>query len=399
MHTAATGRHRQIGRIGPHRLRAERGDLPGRVGALERRQVHHPHGEVEREELRLALDRAAARARPRAPRPRPGRPSRSAAAAARAGARSPRGRAGACAMLKCSPGGCPRAQPASASRPPWTRATKVPRSDSLPAESGLELAEMAARAPRSRPRRMYMSASNSASRSLELRLAALELERALLELLLLLLEPLRAPLEPLGGDETLAEEIVVLVLDGRSRRLRRRGSRHGTEMAGCAATRATTYREDVDVRHRRLVPSAAPDTRGVVSILVAHAAHDYRHETARHPSYEGVRFRQRLRSCELFLRRSGRVSSGSKPMPRRDVLARGPRALGEEPAEERRPSRAAPTSPRRPSRAGTRGAAPRGSRRAGSRPSRSRRPCRRGSRRGGSGSRSPRAGCSAYVGA
>ena len=52
------GRHRQVGGVGAHRLRAERGDLARRVGALERRQVHHPDGEVEREELRLALDRA-----------------------------------------------------------------------------------------------------------------------------------------------------------------------------------------------------------------------------------------------------------------------------------------------------------------------------------------------------
>ena len=48
----------QVRGIGAHRLGAERGDLPGRVGALERRQVHHADGEVEREELRLALDRA-----------------------------------------------------------------------------------------------------------------------------------------------------------------------------------------------------------------------------------------------------------------------------------------------------------------------------------------------------
>ena len=40
------------------RLRAERGDLARRVGALERRQVDHADRELEREELRLALDRA-----------------------------------------------------------------------------------------------------------------------------------------------------------------------------------------------------------------------------------------------------------------------------------------------------------------------------------------------------
>ena len=36
----------------------ERRDLARRVRALERRQIHHPDGEVEREQLRLALDRA-----------------------------------------------------------------------------------------------------------------------------------------------------------------------------------------------------------------------------------------------------------------------------------------------------------------------------------------------------
>jgi hypothetical protein len=45
------------------RLRGERGDLARRVGALERREVHHPHGELERLELRLALDRALAERR------------------------------------------------------------------------------------------------------------------------------------------------------------------------------------------------------------------------------------------------------------------------------------------------------------------------------------------------
>ena len=59
MQTAATGGTVRSDGIGPHRLRAERGHLPGRVRALERRQIHHPDGEVEREELRLPLDRAA----------------------------------------------------------------------------------------------------------------------------------------------------------------------------------------------------------------------------------------------------------------------------------------------------------------------------------------------------
>ena len=32
-------------------------DLARRVGPLEGRQIHHPDGEIEREQLRLALDR------------------------------------------------------------------------------------------------------------------------------------------------------------------------------------------------------------------------------------------------------------------------------------------------------------------------------------------------------
>ena len=52
------GRYGRIDRVGPQRLRAEGGDLAGRVGALERRQVHHPHGEVVRLQLRVLLDRA-----------------------------------------------------------------------------------------------------------------------------------------------------------------------------------------------------------------------------------------------------------------------------------------------------------------------------------------------------
>ena len=46
-----------VDRVGTHRLRAERRDLAGRVGALERRQVHHADGELERLQLRLLLDR------------------------------------------------------------------------------------------------------------------------------------------------------------------------------------------------------------------------------------------------------------------------------------------------------------------------------------------------------
>ena len=41
-----------------HGLRAESGDLTGRVRALERRQVHHPDREIECRELGAALDRA-----------------------------------------------------------------------------------------------------------------------------------------------------------------------------------------------------------------------------------------------------------------------------------------------------------------------------------------------------
>ena len=48
----------RVGRIGSHGLRADRSDLPRRVGALEGRQVHHPDRQVEREELGVLLDRA-----------------------------------------------------------------------------------------------------------------------------------------------------------------------------------------------------------------------------------------------------------------------------------------------------------------------------------------------------
>src|SRR5919201_308026 len=52
------GRDAAVARIGTDRLRAKGRHLAGRVGALERRQVHHPHGQLERLELRLLLDRA-----------------------------------------------------------------------------------------------------------------------------------------------------------------------------------------------------------------------------------------------------------------------------------------------------------------------------------------------------
>ena len=52
------GGHARIGGIGVDRLRRERRDLAGRVGALERGQVDAADGELERLELRLLLDRA-----------------------------------------------------------------------------------------------------------------------------------------------------------------------------------------------------------------------------------------------------------------------------------------------------------------------------------------------------
>ena len=51
-------RHARLARVGPNRLRGKRGHLAGSVLALERRQVHHPDGELEGEDLRLLLDRA-----------------------------------------------------------------------------------------------------------------------------------------------------------------------------------------------------------------------------------------------------------------------------------------------------------------------------------------------------
>ena len=56
--TAATDGIVAVGRVRPHRLGTERRHLAGRVGALERRQVHHPDREIERRELRTLLDRA-----------------------------------------------------------------------------------------------------------------------------------------------------------------------------------------------------------------------------------------------------------------------------------------------------------------------------------------------------
>ncbi len=48
----------RIARIGPHRLRAERRHLAGRVLPLERRQVAAANRELERPDLRVLLDRA-----------------------------------------------------------------------------------------------------------------------------------------------------------------------------------------------------------------------------------------------------------------------------------------------------------------------------------------------------
>src|SRR2546421_6498835 len=48
----------RVGGVGPDALRRERCDLTRRVGALEGREVHDANGEVEREDLRVALDRA-----------------------------------------------------------------------------------------------------------------------------------------------------------------------------------------------------------------------------------------------------------------------------------------------------------------------------------------------------
>src|SRR4029450_10227194 len=46
-----------VARIGTDRLGGKGSDLPRRVLTLERRQVHHPDRELEREDLRVPLDR------------------------------------------------------------------------------------------------------------------------------------------------------------------------------------------------------------------------------------------------------------------------------------------------------------------------------------------------------
>src|SRR5204863_534478 len=47
-----------IARVGPNRLRRQRCHLARGVLAFERRQIHHSHGQLEREDLSLALDRS-----------------------------------------------------------------------------------------------------------------------------------------------------------------------------------------------------------------------------------------------------------------------------------------------------------------------------------------------------
>ena len=90
-------RDRPVDRIRAHRLRAERRDLAGRVRALERRQVHHPDREVEREHLRVRLierfasDAARSSTATWSTEPMRGRRGSS-------GSSKPRGRAGAWAM-------------------------------------------------------------------------------------------------------------------------------------------------------------------------------------------------------------------------------------------------------------------------------------------------------------
>ena len=46
-----------VARVGPNRLRRQRCHLARSVLAFERRQIHHSHGQLEREDLRLLLDR------------------------------------------------------------------------------------------------------------------------------------------------------------------------------------------------------------------------------------------------------------------------------------------------------------------------------------------------------
>ena len=52
------GRDRVVERVRPDGFRADRDDLADRVAPLERGEVHRPDREIERPELRVALDRA-----------------------------------------------------------------------------------------------------------------------------------------------------------------------------------------------------------------------------------------------------------------------------------------------------------------------------------------------------
>ena len=88
-------RRRRVERVGHEGLGAQRADLADGVGALERGQVDHPDGGVDRPGLARRLDRAGAERRRPAPRSRPGR-HRAGRAARRSGHGSsgatPRGR-------------------------------------------------------------------------------------------------------------------------------------------------------------------------------------------------------------------------------------------------------------------------------------------------------------------
>ncbi len=48
--------HGRIGRIGTNRLRTERAHFAGRIRALQRREVHHADGSIDRPRLGRGLD-------------------------------------------------------------------------------------------------------------------------------------------------------------------------------------------------------------------------------------------------------------------------------------------------------------------------------------------------------
>ena len=56
-------RHGGVERVGPNGFAGEGADLPGRVGAFERREVDAPDGELERGCLRRGLDRTSGKGR------------------------------------------------------------------------------------------------------------------------------------------------------------------------------------------------------------------------------------------------------------------------------------------------------------------------------------------------